>query len=701
MRGGERKTTDADVWRVWNLGKLLLVSGFGVVLAWSTAASAQQYDPTPAWPLCGRIAETPPQGWAEADGCPSERWGDPAFTDLPLESTYGPRELTSENSRYDFHRGIDIPTPIGTPVFAIADGEVIIAGNHSGYSDPLVQLRHFRPGLASCSGVGCYHSNYMHLSGWAVAADDVISKGDLIGYTGESASGFDHLHFELRDAPADDVFSRWQRDTVHTLFVLPYQDATSPTVTLGPVDQSDPLAPVVEITVTAQRVDINRAELYVYDDATLHVTQPGNTPDTRGYNVYPSWFDMDVWNRQYTHKDSTNVPWESFGAGGVNECPYYADHGASYNANVHMDAQDPADFHDGLFNGVTIRTADYDPPADYFLGLTFHELVGPARCVAAKVTMTDGDTATQTWGDWGGLAMPVGDAQQLVTAVGTPLAILLTANDDNDDPLTFEVVVQPLNGVLSGDGANLVYTPDAGFEGVDDIAFVARDPLSESAVAVVDITVGAPTSNNPPVATDDEANVAEDGAITIAVLDNDSDADGDSLAVTVVTQGADGAVAINADDTVTYTPNADFNGVDSFDYTVSDGEGGSDSASVSITVTALNDAPVADGQSVNTKKNTPLGFTLTASDADSDALVYTIVLGPSHGTLSGSGASLTYTPDNNYTGIDSFDFGVDDGNGGADSATVSISVKKGGGGSGGSGNGGSGGGKGGGKPPKD
>ena len=58
----------------------------------------------------------------------------------------------------------------------------------------------------------------MHLSEWAVAADDVISKGDLIGYTGEIASGFDHLHFELRDAPSDDVLSRWQRDSVHTLF---------------------------------------------------------------------------------------------------------------------------------------------------------------------------------------------------------------------------------------------------------------------------------------------------------------------------------------------------------------------------------------------------------------------------------------------------------------------------------------------------
>ena len=679
--------------------KPLFVLGFGVLLAWSATASAQQFDPTPAWPLCGRIAETPPQGWVEDDGCPSERWGAPAFTDLPLESTYGPRALTSENSRYDFHRGIDIPTPIGTPVFAIADGEVIIAGNHSGYSDPLVQLRHYRPGRTSCSGVGCYHSNYMHLSDWTVLAGAAVSKGDLIGYTGESASGFDHLHFVVRDAPADDVFSRWQRDTVHTLFVLPYQDAAALNITVGPVDQSDPLAPVVDVAVISQRLDINRVELFVYDDATLHVTQPGNTPDARGYNVYPSWFDMEVWNRQYTHKDSTNVPWETYGAGGVNECPFYADHGASYNANVHMDAQDPADFHDGLFNGVGLRTADYDPPADYFLGLTFHELVGPARCVVAKVAMTDGDTATQSWGDCGGLDAPVGAARQLATAVDAPLAITLTASDANDDPLDFVLVAQPLNGTLAGVAPNLIYTPDAGFAGADDIAFVVRDPSSESAVTVVDITVGTPISNNAPIARADGATVAEDSAVMMAVLDNDDDPDGDNLSVTVVTQGANGAVLINSDDSVTYTPDADFNGADSFDYTISDGNGGSDTATVSITVAAVNDPPVADDQSINASKNASLNLTLTAGDIDGDALVFTVDSGPAHGTLSGSGATLTYTPDNKYTGKDSFVFGVDDGNGGADSATVSINVKKGGGGSGGGGGGG-GGGKGGGKPPK-
>ena len=69
------------------------------------AAKAQQFDENLAWPLCGRITEAPPSDWIEFDGCPSNRWGTPEYSDLPLRSTFGPRPLSSENNRYDFHRG--------------------------------------------------------------------------------------------------------------------------------------------------------------------------------------------------------------------------------------------------------------------------------------------------------------------------------------------------------------------------------------------------------------------------------------------------------------------------------------------------------------------------------------------------------------------------------------------------------------------
>src|SRR5262249_25048055 len=90
--------------------------------------------------------------------------------------------------------------------------------------------------------------------------------------------------------------------------------------------------------------------------------------------------------------------------------------------------------------------------------------------------------------------------------------------------------------------------------------------------------------NAPPDAVNDSATTAAGAAVTVAVLANDSDPDGDALSVTAVTQGAHGAVVVNADDTVTYTPAAGFSGTDQFTYTISDGNGGSATAAVTITV---------------------------------------------------------------------------------------------------------------------
>ena len=247
--------------------------------------------------------------------------------------------------------------------------------------------------------------------------------------------------------------------------------------------------------------------------------------------------------------------------------------------------------------------------------------------------------------------------------------------------------------------AVLTYTPNPGYSGTDDLIFTVNDEVSGIGVAQVEIAVGVSTPNNLPVAADDVSATDEDVAVTIVVLANDGDADDDGLSVVSVTQGANGATSINANDSVTYTPSANFNGNDDFDYTISDGNGGIDTASVSVAVTAVNDAPVADDQSVNTNKNAAVDISLTGSDVDGDALTFAIVSGPANGTLSGSGASLAYTPDNNYTGPDSFSFNADDSNGGSNQAIVSLNVKKGKGGSG-SGGGGNGGGGGKGKPPK-
>ena len=378
------------------------------------------FDPFPAWPLCGRITEAPPPGWlADDDGCPAERWGKAAYSDGPISSTYGPRPLVSENHRYDFHRGLDLATPVGTPAFAVADGEVRIAGPHASYSDPLVQIRHFRPGATSCSsGGGCYHSNYLHMSGWTVSAGEQVTKGQLIGYTGESASGFEHLHFEIRDAPPNDVFSNWSRDAVHPLTFLPHPEShysSNITLTVLDVDLATPTNPKPRIQIdmpSGDELDFNRIDVEVYENtgSLSRITQPGDTPtgttpEGTGYLVNPSSFNYMVWNRMYSYKNSSSYPWSSFECGGAYESPYCGDLPSSYDGDIHMDAAAPGDPLVGQFNGVTVWPTHHNASSTTWTQtIRFDELVGPAAgndlCLMVRAVDAAGNATSRiSWGN--------------------------------------------------------------------------------------------------------------------------------------------------------------------------------------------------------------------------------------------------------------------------------------------------------------
>merc|ERR1712000_260924 len=113
---------------------------------------------------------------------------------------------------------------------------------------------------------------------------------------------------------------------------------------------------------------------------------------------------------------------------------------------------------------------------------------------------------------------------------------------------------------------------------------------------------------------------------------------------------------------LTYTPQEGYSGEDSFTFTVNDGEIDSEVVTVSITVTAVNLAPLAQGQELTVEMDQVLALVLTATDADSEAesLTYTYTP-PQHGTLSGTAPALTYTPEAGYSGVDSFTFTVNDG----------------------------------------
>ena len=234
-------------------------------------------------------------------------------------------------------------------------------------------------------------------------------------------------------------------------------------------------------------------------------------------------------------------------------------------------------------------------------------------------------------------------------------------SDVDDDPLAYITLTSGSfanlfldeNPVSSGDTISLAQIndgllallpqPDTG--GSFTINFTANDGTENSAQATLAVTV-PPPDNSPPDAVDDAVNTNEDQATFIDVLANDSDLDEDPLTITDVTQGANGAVTID-DGGVIYAPAPNFNGTDSFTYTISDGNGGTDTATVDVTVEAVNDAPVAADDAITAVGDTPFDGQLPAFvDIDGDAVSYAVgATLPQNGTVEVQpDGSYTYTP---------------------------------------------------------
>jgi len=267
---------------------------------------------------------------------------------------------------------------------------------------------------------------------------------------------------------------------------------------------------------------------------------------------------------------------------------------------------------------------------------------------------------------------PVAENQVVETDEDTPLAIALVASDADGDRLTFTIERAPEHGSLIGMPPDWSYVPDAEYSGPDRFVFAVDDGHGGSDTGTVSITIDA--VDDVPEAVDDEAVTREGMVVDIAVLANDRDPDGGVLRVVGVTKAVNGWVLVNGDHTLRYQPNTGFTGRDGFAYTVDDGHGGKATASVSVEVNDVADAPVAENQAVATDEDTALTIALVASDADGDRLTFTIERPPAHGSLIGAPPDLSYVPEADYSGPDRFVFAVDDGHGGSDTGTVSIAI---------------------------
>ena len=230
---------------------------------------------------------------------------------------------------------------------------------------------------------------------------------------------------------------------------------------------------------------------------------------------------------------------------------------------------------------------------------------------------------------------------------------------------------------IAQDGT-LTYTPGANAIGSATITVHAHDSggtasggLDTSADQTFIITINA--VNDAPVATNGAASGSEDTVITGTLLA--SDIDSASLAYSRVANAAHGNVTVNANGTFSYTPNADFNGADSFSFKATDGTLDSNVATVSLTVHPVNDAPVATDGAASGSEDAVITGTLQASDIDSASLTYGRVANAAHGSVTvNANGTFSYTPNTHFDGADSFSFKANDGALDSNVATVSLTV---------------------------
>ncbi len=311
---------------------------------------------------------------------------------------------------------------------------------------------------------------------------------------------------------------------------------------------------------------------------------------------------------------------------------------------------------DGLIDGTT-----------YYFAATAYDTSNQESDYSTEVVWT---ASSQS----GGGNPPTAANSSLTTPEDQALSGTAAATNDSGLPITYLVQQDVTNGTLfmeTGTG-HFTYTPMQNFAGTDAFTFLARDGNGDSNIATVSITVTA--VNDLPTAQNAAFSVSEDS--TAGGQLQALDADNDSLTYSVVAGPTRGSVDVNsATGVYTYTPYANASGSDSFTFRVSDGQVTSNTATVSITITATNDPPTAQSAQITVSEDSSTNGQLQAQDPDGNSLTYSTVAGPTRGslTLNATGA-FTYTPNADISGTDGFTFRVSDGQTTSNTATVSITI---------------------------
>ncbi|MEZ5690848.1 MAG: tandem-95 repeat protein [Rickettsiales bacterium] len=255
---------------------------------------------------------------------------------------------------------------------------------------------------------------------------------------------------------------------------------------------------------------------------------------------------------------------------------------------------------------------------------------------------------------------------------------LLNHNVGLSDYNNITLSTAPTNGSAYIDGDNIVYTANANYNGTDSLAISYIDTNGAAQTKIINIDV-APV-NDSPLAIDHNVQTNEDTQLEIMALGGASDIDNDIVFLSTVGNPTHGNASISANKII-YTPNINFYGSDSFNYTIADGNGGYDTKTINVDVISVNDSPLAYADIASTDEDNPILIDILSNDSDVEdgffpAQNISIFTNPTHGVVSiESDGKILYTPDEDFYGQDSFEYRIVDSQGAiSNAATVNISI---------------------------
>ena len=261
----------------------------------------------------------------------------------------------------------------------------------------------------------------------------------------------------------------------------------------------------------------------------------------------------------------------------------------------------------------------------------------------------------------------------ITTNEDTPATFTMTGTDPEGVALTFSVSTQPQNGTVTASGAAGTYTPNENFNGTDTFAYIASDGGLSSTAGLVTVTVTAvdddPNTMNVSAITD------EDNAVVMTL--EAEEVDGDTISFNVKDNPTSGSVSIKGDK-ATYTPNDNYYGSDSFTFEAVDTTAKKvlNTATASLTINPINDAPVVEAQNVESFNNQDIELTLTATDVEGDNVSFEIVDNPTNISASIDGSTLTINKSSSFWGADSLTYYAYDGTDYGNTAKVDITFKR-------------------------